>query len=89
MTVIGRDFEKKKLTEIVESEQPAFVAIYGRRRVGKTYLVKEFFDNKFAFYATGLANGDTKTQLLNFTIYINQSFGTDYKTPKTWLETFH
>lgn len=89
MTIIGRDFEKKKLTEIVASEQPAFVAIYGRRRVGKTYLVKEFFDNKFAFYATGLANGDTKTQLLNFTIYINQSFGTDYKTPKTWLETFH
>lgn len=89
MTIIGRDFEKKKLTEIVESEQPAFVAIYGRRRVGKTYLIKEFFDNKFAFYVTGLANGDTKTQLLNFTIYINQSFGTDYKTPKTWLETFH
>jgi uncharacterized protein len=89
MTIIGRDFEKKKLTEIVESNQPAFVAIYGRRRVGKTYLVKEFFDNQFAFYATGLANSNTKTQLSNFTFFLGQSFGKEFKTPKNWLEAFN
>lgn len=89
MTIIGRDFEKKKLTEIVESAQPAFVAIYGRRRVGKTYLVKEFFNHQFTFYTTGLANSDTKTQLTNFTIYLNEYFKKDHKTPKNWLQAFH
>jgi uncharacterized protein len=88
MKVIGRDFEKNKLAEIVASESPAFVAVYGRRRVGKTFLIKEFFNNQFAFYATGLANSDTKTQLNNFTIFLNKSFEKNYKTPKNWLQAF-
>lgn len=89
MKVIGRDYEKGKLAEILASNQPAFVAVYGRRRVGKTFLIKEFFNNQFAFYATGLANSNTKTQLVNFTILLNQAFGSDYKTPKNWLYAFH
>ena len=43
MSLIGRQREKAKFAEIMESDQPAFVAIYGRRRVGKTFLIKEFF----------------------------------------------
>jgi uncharacterized protein len=89
MKVIGREYEKSKLTEIMESDSPAFVAIYGRRRVGKTFLIKEFFDHQFAFYATGLANSDTKTHLSNFTVFLNQSFNADFKTPKNWLQAFH
>jgi hypothetical protein len=89
MKVIARDFEKKKLTEIMESDSPAFVAIYGRRRVGKTFLVKEFFQHQFSFYATGLANSDTKTQLGQFAVFLNQSFNTEHKPPKNWLNAFH
>ena len=89
MKIIGRTFEKQKLTEIIESGKAEFVAIYGRRRVGKTFLVKEFFDNQFAFYATGLANSNTKTQLVNFSIFLNKSFNKEFKTPKNWLEAFN
>ena len=89
MKIIGRTFEKQKLTEIIESGKAEFVAIYGRRRVGKTFLVKEFFDNQFAFYATGLANSNTKTQLVNFSIFLNKSFNKEFKTPTNWLEAFN
>jgi uncharacterized protein len=89
MEIIGRAFEQNKLTEIVESGKAEFVAIYGRRRVGKTFLVKEFFDNQFAFYATGLANSNTKTQLVNFSIFLNKSFNKDFQIPKNWLEAFN
>ena len=88
MTIIGRQYEIKKLEEIMESDQPAFVAVYGRRRVGKTFLIKEFFKHQFTFYATGLANSNTKTQLTNFTIFLNKSFEKDFKAPKNWLEAF-
>ena len=89
MKIIGRTFEQQKLTEIIESGKAEFVAIYGRRRVGKTFLVKEFFDNQFAFYATGLANSNTKTQLVNFSIFLNKSFNKELKTPKNWLDAFN
>jgi uncharacterized protein len=89
MKIIGRTFEQNKLTEIIESGKAEFVAIYGRRRVGKTFLVKEFFDNQFAFYATALANSNTKTQLVNFTIFLNKSFNKEFQTPKNWLEAFN
>lgn len=76
------------MTEILEREQASFVAIYGRRRVGKTFLVKEFFNHQFTFYTTGLANGDTKTQLTNFNNAINNTFRTTYPVPKDWLTAF-
>lgn len=88
MNIIGRQREKERLAEIMESDQPAFVAIYGRRRVGKTFLVKEFFNHQFTFYTTGLANGATKTQLLNFTLALNSTFDKEFKTPKNWLSAF-
>lgn len=46
-----------------ESDKSEFVAVYGRRRVGKTFLVKEFFEAGFAFYSTGILNGDREAQL--------------------------
>lgn len=88
MAILGRTSEKKQIKEIIDSKKPAFVAVYGRRRVGKTYLIKEYFDNKFTFYATGLANSNTKTQLVNFTVFINKCFNTTYTPAKNWLETF-
>ncbi len=88
MTILGRTSEKSRIKEIVNSNKPAFVAIYGRRRVGKTYLIKEYFNQKFTFYATGLANSNTKTQLINFIFFINKCFNTSYDAPKNWLATF-
>ena len=88
MEIIGRKAEIQRLEEIMARDQPAFLAVYGRRRVGKTFLIRNFFQNKFAFNATGLANSPTKAQLLNFSLSINESFGASYKPFKSWLEAF-
>ncbi len=88
MPILGRYSEKQRIKEIVDAEKPAFVAMYGRRRVGKTFLLKEYFNNEFTFYATGLANSNTQTQLVNFTVFINKSFNSTYNTPKNWLAAF-
>lgn len=51
---VGREYEIRQLEKYRESKEAEFVIIYGRRRVGKTFLVKEFFDDKFDFKVTGL-----------------------------------
>lgn len=88
MKVIGRTLEKKQLATILEEKKPSFLAVYGRRRVGKTFLIKEYFNHKFTFYATGLANSTTKAQLINFSIFLNQSFEEEFDVPKNWIEAF-
>ena len=52
-TIIGREREKGILEECLKSGRPEFIAVYGRRRIGKTFLIKQFFKNKFDFYMTG------------------------------------
>ena len=54
MEIIGRKNEQDVLAQAMESQKPEFIVVYGRRRVGKTYLIKEFFNNQFAFYALGI-----------------------------------
>lgn len=66
MQLIGRKREIEELTRLKESKQAEFVAVYGRRRVGKTWLVRSFFHDQFTFYATGIARGSRKEQLQNF-----------------------
>ena len=53
MNLIGRKKEMRELQRYYDSPRPELIIVYGRRRVGKTYLIKEFFENKFAFYFTG------------------------------------
>ncbi len=88
MKIIGRQPEQNRIGEIMKNDKPAFVAFYGRRRVGKTFLIKEYFNQKFTFYATGLANTNNQKQLLNFTLFINNQFSASYEPPKNWLECF-
>lgn len=87
-SVIGRKREMEILEKAVSSSKSEFVAIYGRRRVGKTYLVREFFDNKFSFHCTGLAKGKTKAQLRNFNISLTKYSGQSVTQAKTWLDSF-
>lgn len=58
--LVGREQEIRLLKEYTSSDRPEFVAIYGRRRVGKTFLVNQQFAGKLAFSMTGVLNG-TKT----------------------------
>lgn len=81
MTIIGRQYEQKQLQKIFQSNDAEFAAVYGRRRVGKTYLIKEFFNNKSCifFRSSGLHKGSLKKQLEKFKKEIENTF---YKSRK-------
>lgn len=64
--MIGREAEIKRLETAYDSKESEFVAVYGRRRVGKTYLVRETFKDRFAFYHSGLAQATLRRQLARF-----------------------
>ena len=94
--IIGRKSERKELERLYESGRPEFVAVYGRRRVGKTFLVREHFAGRFAFYHTAISPADYKgkkmemnrEQLRAFCSSIQQ-FGGEWDTmPADWFEAF-
>ena len=88
MKIIGRKREQEVLTYCSNSEKPEFLVVYGRRRVGKTFLIKEFFNNEFAFYATGVNNVGTKEQLGYFYESLREYGSVEGEVPKTWREAF-
>lgn len=85
--MIGREKEKATLLRLQKSHQSEFVVIYGRRRIGKTFLVRETFKQKFTFSHTGLANSVKNKQLENFYNSLCK-YGYHGKKPKDWLEAF-
>ena len=86
--MVGRKQEIKTLDEVMSRNQGQLVAVYGRRRVGKTYLIRKYFDNKFTFYHTGEANVGMKDQLLGFRDSLKE-YGRDCSLPTSWREAFH
>jgi AAA+ ATPase superfamily predicted ATPase len=86
--IIGRKNELDTLSRLYNSSQSEFVAVYGRRRVGKTFLIRQFFKNKFVFQLSGLANASTKEQLINFNLTIKRESKQNLPIVKTWLEAF-
>jgi len=87
--IIGREIEQTILNKVIESPQAEFVALYGRRRVGKTFLVKQFFKQKFVFYLTGTANVGMAHQLANFHSAYHQYAKVPLNAPpKSWFEAF-
>ena len=88
MKIIGREKEQKLLKECCRSGKPELVAVYGRRRVGKTYLVKQFFQEQFDFYTTGIYNGSLKEQMAFFNKQLNRFSNSFYPVPKNWMEAF-
>ena len=87
--IIGRTKEIQKLDRIVQSKKSEFLAVYGRRRVGKTFLIREYFDYTFDFQMSGLANARTSQQLFNFdTALRKQSVLTFEGASNNWLIAF-
>ncbi|MDZ7896995.1 MAG: ATP-binding protein [Arcicella sp.] len=66
MKLIGRETQKRQIDKLFNENRSHFVAVYGRRRVGKTFLIKEYFQNNFTFYCTGLLNENKNQQFNNF-----------------------
>lgn len=90
--ILGREREVRILRDIFKSRDPEFLAIYGRRRVGKTHLVREFFSNKGIYFEiTGQKDGKLKEQLENFSAAFSKQFygGIPLRAPKNWKEAFH
>jgi AAA+ ATPase superfamily predicted ATPase len=85
--IIGREQEIEKLENYISSRKSEFIAIYGRRRVGKTFLVKELFENRFAFRVTGKDNVITKEQLASFSLALNDQLGIEADVTN-WPEAF-
>jgi uncharacterized protein len=54
------------LSKYYDSDRPEFIALYGRRRVGKTFIVRSFFKDKFDFFATGILEGTYEEELRSF-----------------------
>lgn len=89
--IVAREEEKQLLNRIFHSSNPEFLAVYGRRRVGKTFLIRNFFRNKgFFFEITGSIHTTTRVQLDNFHAEYSALFDEekDSNPPKTWREAF-
>lgn len=92
--IIGRKSEIEELTSLYHSKKAEFVAVYGRRRVGKTYLIKELFRDKMAFYHTGMSPIDSAgdnlllDQLKSFHNSLLRYGMEGEKQPETWLDAF-
>lgn len=88
MNIIGRQAEIRLLASLRDSPEAEFVALYGRRRVGKTHLIEQFYDNRFAFHVVGISGGKMRDQLSAFRGAINAHGGNRKKAYSSWEEAF-
>ncbi len=86
--IIGRKKEIKQLTEYYNSGKSEFVAVYGRRRIGKTYLIHNLFHDEFAFEMSGSIDAPSEAQLSNFGFALREYGDTQQPIPATWTEAF-
>ena len=92
--IIGRKSEIAELTRRYHSGRAEFVAVYGRRRVGKTFLINELFHDNLVFHHTGLSPYDRqrkvtlKDQLQNFHYSLIRQGMDNASRPQSWLEAF-
>lgn len=86
---IGREKEQEQLKDYIGSNQSEFIAVYGRRRVGKTCLIQQVIGNNYAFYVAGMNQVTKEIQLVNFMQGIRKH-RPDEPLPhvKTWLDAF-
>lgn len=86
--LIGREDELRTLRDAASSGRPEFIAVYGRRRVGKTFLVRKALGDRFVFSHAGLSRTGMKGQLAAFAESMSASFGKPFSVPTSWLGAF-
>ena len=87
--LIGRDKEKQILQDALLAEYSQFIAVYGRRRVGKTFLIRESYSYQFAFQFTGAANTSTRKQLAQFKNALKAHGLKDVPLLTNWIDAFY
>ena len=87
--MVGRQNEITLLNQRFHSVKSEFVALYGRRRVGKTFLIKSVFEGKFTFQLTGVAQANFKDQLANFNMAMRKQYPNKTRAhANNWMEAF-
>ena len=87
-SIVGRAKEISDLNHYLKSGKAEFIALYGRRRVGKTYLITSFFKNSFAFDTTGILEGNKTDEMDAFYTSL-QNYGYEGSCPERWMEAFN
>jgi AAA+ ATPase superfamily predicted ATPase len=87
--IIGRNLEQALLKEAIDNDKSELIALYGRRRIGKTYLIREYFKTSIVFEMSGLFGGSLKDQLETFNKeLVKRSNRTELETAKSWFQAF-
>ena len=87
--LIGRHKEQAKLQTCMNSERSEFVVVYGRRRIGKTFLVRRFFEDRYAFSFVGKHEMAKDLQLQEFAKALQRYSGSAFvPVLKNWTEAF-
>lgn len=88
--LIGRRQERQLIEKWLDSDRSEFIAVYGRRRVGKTFLIRKTVGDNFTFTFSGSVGLSRKDNLLNFGLALReQSDLADLPIPANWIEAFH
>lgn len=87
--ITGRKKEQKELKGLLKSGQSEFVAVYGRRRIGKTFLIRETFNYKFTFQHIGILDASLPEQLKEFRQSLKNYGLEKCPMPRTWNDAFH
>ncbi|RYY00829.1 MAG: ATP-binding protein [Gammaproteobacteria bacterium] len=88
--IIGRRDEIEVLKSAINSKEAELIAIFGRRRIGKTYLIRNYYGDRIAFELTGMNNGTLNAQLLQFSKSLQQATNAPLPlvTPESWASAF-
>ncbi len=88
--MIGREKERSLMQHCLQSPAAELIAVLGRRRVGKTFLIRQVYTQHMAFELTGIQNGTQREQLENFREQLYTFFGEQapVKRPTSWLDAF-
>ena len=87
---VGRGPERRLLASAMASPEAELIAVYGRRRVGKTFLIRQYFAGELYFELTGMYRGAFRVQLENFAEALGRASGTGLRPtpPASWTEAF-
>ena len=86
--IIGRIAEQKQIRDCLESDKSELVSVFGRRRVGKTFLIKQCFNEEFDFWFTGMYQMSRAQQLGQFSLTLSEKAGEKKTKIKDWFEAF-
>jgi len=90
MEVIGRDGAKEQITKLLKSQKSELAVVLGRRRIGKTYLIRNILKQETIFHYTGLYQGTLDEHLERFAHTLSQSMNlpSALSQPKSWFHAF-